>query len=39
MSDEKTVVTEEIEGQELDVGIEPAAEEIAEAEAETREEE
>ena len=39
MSNEKTMVTEEIDGQELDDGIEPTAEEIAEAEAEAWEEE
>lgn len=33
MSDEKKVAVEEIEGQELDMDVEPTAEEIAAAEA------
>lgn len=39
MSEENVIVTEEIDGQELDAGIEPTAEEIAEAEAEAAKEE
>lgn len=39
MSEENVIVTEEIEGQELDAGIEPTAEDIAEAEAEAAKEE
>lgn len=38
MSEENVIVTEEIDGQELDAGIEPTAEEIAEAEAEAAKE-
>lgn len=39
MSEENAIVTEEIDGQELDAGIEPTAEDIAEAEAEAAKEE
>lgn len=39
MSEENVIVTEEIDGQELDAGVEPTAENIAEAEAEVAKEE
>lgn len=39
MSEENVIVTEEIDGQELDAGVEPTAEDIAEAEAAIQEEE
>lgn len=39
MSEDNVIAMEEIEGYELDAGIEPTAEEIAEAEAEAAKEE